>query len=237
MYRDGVVVPGTTRCELQPCTAGACCDMAENRWTVQTTELGEWAVGSEPCTNAVTSELRLWRITAFPVATNRFKNLMASGTLSLPGPGSLGEQLDVVDQGMVSVSSTARRERTISGWAAGGVRGRMPGGAYDPITRTGWKVVKDKRWVWVGPKVGGPGGIRKLVLRDRSNQLPGGLKFSVKASDSSYFTTGPTGHTPIEMIPALVLPDSGRCIEGRYPETYPARPSCWYRSGADFRCG
>lgn len=51
----GAVVPGTTKCELQPCTAAACCERAANTWSVEVSEFSEWAVGLERCTEVAAS--------------------------------------------------------------------------------------------------------------------------------------------------------------------------------------
>jgi hypothetical protein len=94
----------------------------------------------------------------------------------------------------------------------------VPGGAYDPVTRVGWKL-KQGVWRWYGPKVGAPGGIRKIVLRDRSDKAPGLVKFSVVGEGGTYnplirYYGGYYGtYSVVWLDPALVLPDSGQCFE------------------------
>ncbi len=96
----------------------------------------------------------------------------------------------------------------------------LPGGAYDPLLKTGWKTNKTAtRWTYVGPKIGAPGKITKVVLSDRSAKAPGLVTFEVTGKDGDY-AVGP------QVVASLELPATGGCFEATFPATPPAKPSC-----------
>src|SRR5262249_3994690 len=144
----------------------------------------EWAVGTEPCSETGTPKFLLTKL-APPGGDD---GLVFSGSLTLPGPGSVADQLDVVDHGivlrLVDGGAVVRPTPEVDPVA---LEVEVPGGAYDSLTKTGWKVSKAKRWTWFGPKIGSPAGIRKVQLRDVGN-LSGSVRFSVKGYGGSYFT-------------------------------------------------
>lgn len=82
----------------------------------------------------------------------------------------------------------------------------IPAGAYDKVTKTGWKVNgKRTAWTWLHPKDGAPGGLVKasVVLRK------GKLVVVVKGSAGSYVTTPPVAF-------AIVLPGNGACARADF---------------------
>jgi hypothetical protein len=96
----------------------------------------------------------------------------------------------------------------------------LPGGAYDPVGKTGWKVNKPgTAWTYVGPKTGAVGGITKVVLSDKSRKTPGLVAFSVVGKAGSYAVG-------VEVVAGLVLPGPAACFEATFPATPPAKPSC-----------
>jgi PKD repeat protein len=96
----------------------------------------------------------------------------------------------------------------------------LPGGAYDPVAKVGWQVNKTgTRWTYVGPKVGGPGAITKVVLTDKSAKTPGVVTFAVTGKDGAY-------GLGTAAVASLVLPSTGACFEAGFPATPPAKPSC-----------
>jgi hypothetical protein len=218
VYRNGAVIPGTTTCQSQTCTAAACCNMAANTWSVQVTQFSEWAVGSEPCVGVDTAKLILRKVLS-PAGDDK---LTFIGTLTLPGPGTIEEQLDVLNNGAVV--------RLVDGDTVV-LDVEIPAGAYDTGTGTGWKVNSaNTKWIYFAPSAGRPGGIKRLKLFDKSSAVPGLVKFIAKGTAGAY--AAGTG-----VDPALVLPDSARCFEATYPQTYPATPSCLETGGgATIKC-
>jgi hypothetical protein len=218
VYRNGVVVPGTTTCDAQPCTAAACCSMAANTWTLQISTFSEWALGGTPCVEAETSKLTLRKVLP-PTGDDK---LTFVGTLTLPGPGSIETQLDVVNDGVVV--------RLVDGDVVV-LDTEIPGGEYDAGTETGWKVNGlHTAWIYFAPPTGGPGGIKKLKLLDQTANTPGLVKVVVKGSGGAYAAGA-------AVDAALVLPDSGQCFAATYPAVFPLTPSCIATGGgATIRC-
>jgi hypothetical protein len=212
VYRNGAVVPGTTTCESQPCTAAACCDMVANTWSVEVAQFSEWAVGTAPCLEVEAAKLTLTKLLA-PAGDDK---LGFKGTL--PGPGTVAAQLNVVTDGLVVRLVDAD---TVV------LDAEVPGGAYDAGTGVGWKVNgAGTTWTYMGT----PPGITKVTLQDKSATAPGLVKFVVKGRDGAY-----TAGTDVD--PALVLPEGGPCFETTYPAAYPLTPSCVAAGGgATIKC-
>ena len=77
------------------------------------------------------------------------------------------------------------------------------------MAKVGWKANKtNTKWTYVGPKVGAPGGITKVILQDKTTAAPGLVKFAVKGAAGTY-----AAGTNVD--PALVLPERGHCFEAR----------------------
>lgn len=96
----------------------------------------------------------------------------------------------------------------------------IPGGAYDPVTKTGWKVNRSAtQWTFVGPMTGAPDGITKVVVSDHSARTPGVWTFAV---------TGKHGNYAIgtDVAADLVLPGDGGCFAAIFSAVPPAHPSC-----------
>lgn len=212
VYRNGVQVPGTTTCANQTCSAGACCSAAFNTWTLQVSQFSEWAVGLPPCAAVQESKLTLSKM----LPPGGDDKLGFKGTFTLPGPGTVANQLGVVSNGIMV--------RLVDGDTVV-LDAEVPGGAYDVATKVGWQVnATATKWTYKGPKTGGPGGIMKVALQDKSAGSPGLVKFAVKGGEGT-FTAGP------DVDPAIVLPETGQCFEATYTATYPATPSCVTASG------
>jgi hypothetical protein len=96
----------------------------------------------------------------------------------------------------------------------------VPGGAYDLLGKTGWKVNKaGTNWTYVGPKTGAAGGITKVVLSDKSAKTPGLVTFAIVGKEGSY-AVGP------QVEAYVVLPGINACFGATFPATPPAKPSC-----------
>jgi parallel beta-helix repeat protein len=71
----------------------------------------------------------------------------------------------------------------------------IAGGAYDPVTKVGWRTsATGKRWRYID-KSGSPmNGIRSVVIKDLSNRQPGLIDFSITGRRGSY-TVAPDAET------------------------------------------
>lgn len=95
----------------------------------------------------------------------------------------------------------------------------IPPGAYDPVSKTGWKVNKrGNQWTWIAPKAGAPAALTKAVVA-ASRKVAGLVTFQVVGKHGSY-------EADTSLVAALELPGPGRCFEARFPATPPAKPSC-----------
>jgi hypothetical protein len=71
----------------------------------------------------------------------------------------------------------------------------VPGGAYDPVTKTGWKanrLVPPTSWKYVNKSVSPPGGIGKVLITDKSTRMPGLLKFVVTGKKIALASQAPS---------------------------------------------
>jgi hypothetical protein len=106
----------------------------------------------------------------------------------------------------------------------------IPGGTFDPATKTGWKVNKAGNvWSWSGPA--GVAGITKVLVKV-SAKTPGLVKFVVAGKDGS-FATAP-GNLPLAAT--FTLDSDGQCGEATFPGPLPA-PSCAFNpKGSKVTC-
>jgi parallel beta-helix repeat protein len=78
----------------------------------------------------------------------------------------------------------------------------LPGGAYDPVTRVGWKVASGgTRWRYVNRSATPPGGITTLALKDRSRRQPGLIRVKLRGKRGAY----PVDATALPLTGALIL--------------------------------
>jgi hypothetical protein len=192
--------------------------MAANTWTVQVSQFSEWAVGTAPCIAVESSKLILRKV----LPPSGDDKLTFIGMLTLPGPGTVADQLDVVNDGAVV--------HLIDGDTVV-LDAEIPAGAYDTGTGTGWKANgTNTKWTYIAPSTGGPGGIKRLKLLDKSATAPGLVKFIAKGTAGTYAAG-------VGVDPALMLPDAGQCYEATYPQAYPMTPSCTATGGgATIKC-
>ena len=61
----------------------------------------------------------------------------------------------------------------------------VPGGAFDPVTKIGWKA-SPGTWKYSNRSDGAPAGITAITIKDLSKRTPGLLRFSVKGRRGSY---------------------------------------------------
>lgn len=63
----------------------------------------------------------------------------------------------------------------------------IPGGAYDPLTKSGWRVSSTgKRWRYIDKRATPPGGITAVTIKDLSSRQPGLIDFKVKGRRGDY---------------------------------------------------
>jgi hypothetical protein len=100
----------------------------------------------------------------------------------------------------------------------------IPGGAFDTNTLQGWITI-GPRWIFLH-KGKGVSGIRKVVIKDRSNHSPGLLKFSISAKKASYSVL--PGDLPVKALLVLDPPTatSGQCGRATFPGPAPTFPAC-----------
>jgi hypothetical protein len=99
------------------------------------------------------------------------------------------------------------------------------GGAYDALTRTGWKVNGSQTsWTYKNPGTR-PDGIIQVGVKT-SASLPGLVKLKAKGKNSTY--TVATANLPLQATFILDPPTAatGECVEWIFPATFPAKPSC-----------
>jgi hypothetical protein len=88
----------------------------------------------------------------------------------------------------------------------------VPGGAYDPKTRIGWrKAASGLQWRYVHRGASPPGGITGVVVRDRSSQQPGLVRFRVRGTRAALAI--PPAKLPLGAMLVLDAPtaETGQC--------------------------
>src|SRR5262249_1146023 len=92
----------------------------------------------------------------------------------------------------------------------------IPGGAYDSLTKTGWKVnAVHTSWTYKSPGTG-TDGIDKVGVKVDPN-VPGAIKFGVKGKNGSYPLAAidlPVTATLVLDVPTAI---GGQCVEERFP--------------------
>ena len=113
----------------------------------------------------------------------------------------------------------------------------IPGGDYNPGTRTGWRANRaGTAWTYIGPGTT-TDGIQKVSVKLAPKSVEGGVKFKVKGKDGTY----PVAQADVPVTGTLVLDPpaatTGQCIEASFPATPPASPSCRLgKNGSVLKC-
>ncbi len=106
--------------------------------------------------------------------------LTLRGRITAPAP--FDPALDPVETGVAIVVEKASGERLVDV--------SIPGGAYDPVLRAGWKPLRSRAgWRYVDRRRSPPGDIYDVVIHDLSRHTPGGLHFRAKARRGAYSLT------------------------------------------------
>ncbi|MCC6847359.1 MAG: hypothetical protein IT294_02570 [Deltaproteobacteria bacterium] len=170
------------------CATGAGCSRTLNQWSFHVVSFSELAiVGSPPplCATFGKPKLRLGKM----LAPGGDDTLAFAGVLPAP-PIALDADVAGVafrlDDGVGSVVDVT-----------------LPPGAYDKVTKTGWKVDKKRTtWRWSHPKAGAPSGIVKATLAVHARHAT--LAVSVKGAAGTFAATAP-------VVVTLDLPATGTC--------------------------
>lgn len=88
----------------------------------------------------------------------------------------------------------------------------VPGGAFDPATKTGWKTSRQGRsWTYVDGSDAPPAGIAQVVIRDLSKKQPGLVQFRVVGRRGAYAVEG--ANLPLSGLLSLDPPtaETGQC--------------------------
>jgi parallel beta-helix repeat protein len=94
----------------------------------------------------------------------------------------------------------------------------LPGGGYDRDTRVGWKTARrGNKWTYVNRSAAPPGGIARVVVRDRSSRSPGLVQFVARGVDGSYAVD--EANLPLTGLVALQPPavESAQCALATFP--------------------
>ncbi len=117
--------------------------------------------------------------------------------------------LDPVETGVGVAVTTAAGTRLVDTL--------VPGGAWDPTTRVGWRVRPDGTgWKYRNRSDSAPGDVRAVTLRDRSRREPGVLQFEVVATGGSYPLVA--GDLPLDAMFTVDPPtaEAGQCADVRF---------------------
>jgi hypothetical protein len=128
--------------------------------------------------------------------------LAVKGRITLAHPFS--PALDPVTTGIAVVVTNAGGTRIVDTV--------VPGGAYDPVARNGWKASAGRGvWTYTNRAAGETGGVTRVSVKDLSRKTPGLVQFSVKMKGGAY-AIAPTD-LPLEALVALDPPtaETGQC--------------------------
>lgn len=190
LFRNGVAITGQcSEAAHQPATCTtACCDPTANTWTMAVATFSEYALDAAPCASFEKPKLTLGKL------------LAPAGDDTLTFTGSLVAPVAAPDPDVHGLTITIDDANGIFSQVT------IPAGAYDKVTKTGWKVNKKRTaWTWLHPKDGAPGGLVKASIVLRKGRLVVGVKGNV----GSYAATPPVAF-------ALVLPGNGVCARADF---------------------
>lgn len=203
IWHDGVAISGY--CSDPQHTTGtcttSCCEPAANRWTFQVSSFSELTLGLLPCADLVRARLTL-------------------GELQKPGESTLSLKGDV----QMSASDLSRLDPLVDGLriSVGGTAGAavelaVPGGAYDKIGRSGWKVNRARTsWTYTDARRTPPSpwsGVTKVVVK-RSTRVQGLVSIGVKGKKGSFPTVLPLT-AEVGLVPGACFDATPTCIPNR----------------------
>lgn len=172
----------------------------------------------DPCTNGVPAtkhKLILAKLLT-PAADDR---LNFKGSAVIPLTPTLNPSANGVRLLLIGDDGTSILDVTI------------PSGAYDPVTKTGWRSNgAQTAWNYKGPGTSTQG-IQKVSVKLAPRSVTGGVKFKVKGKNGLYPVTAP--NVPVDATLVLDPPSAttGQCIQAVFPATPPAKPSCALTAG------
>jgi virginiamycin B lyase len=111
----------------------------------------------------------------------------------------------------------------------------VPSGAYDAISKTGWKRnAAQSVWTYKGPGTA-TAGIRKVRVKT-DPQIQGGIKFRITGKSGSYPLTASDVPVAATLILDVASPTTEQCVEVRFPATPPTSPSCTLVDDTTLKC-
>jgi hypothetical protein len=168
----------------------------------------------EPCAPATKQKLTVSRL----LAPSGDERLTLKGQATLSSTTGLDPAADGVRVVVEDADDAVVLDATISG------------GAYDPVSRIGWKIgAGGTSWTYRNPG-SHPQGIRMVGVKVPSS-TPLLVKFKVKGQNGSY----PVGTLPLRAT-LVLAPPVERCIAATWPATPPLSPSCQSSNAATVRC-
>jgi hypothetical protein len=177
----------------------------------------------DPCTNVVptTQDKAKLTLTKLLAPTGDEKVTFKGFFLSMP----TSPTIDPVANGL--------RFLITDSTGATPVDATLPGGAYDPVSKAGWKVNgAGTAWTYknTGKIVPLVDGIQKAQLKTIPS-TPGKYKFSVKGKNGTYAIN--TANLPLVGTIVIDVPyaATGQCGEAQFTATPPAKPSCVLAGG------
>ena len=134
--------------------------------------------------------------------------LFFQGQVTVPHPFS--PALDPVAAGVGIVITDSASARLIDRL--------VPGGAFDPVTRVGWKAAPSRgTWKYVNRSPDAPAGIASVTIRDLSRKAPGLVQFSVRGWRGAY--AADPAKLPLTGLFVLDPPtaETGQCGQAAFP--------------------
>ena len=107
----------------------------------------------------------------------------------------------------------------------------IPGGAYSPANKAGWKVNGSGTAGSTATRTSPVNGMYKAQLKAYSS-TPGKYKFGVKGKNGNYVVN--TANLPLKGTLVIDVPyaETGQCGEATFPATPPTKPNCSLRAAA-----
>ena len=166
----------------------------------------------DPCTNGAQATAKL--------TMTKLASATGTPTLKLTGRATLASPA------VLDPRTTGVRVVITDAFGATIVDAPVPGGSYDPTTKTGWKVNGNAtKWTYGNPA--GSSGITKVVFRDQSAKTPGGVAFAIAGKHSGWHVDDAPGVATLVLDAASGA--NGRCADAPFPGPPPA-PSCTFNA-------
>lgn len=219
IWRNGA--PYTERCADQVCSATLCCDPATNTWTIAVSQFSEYVMGGGACQAAAKAKVVIAKLDT-PSSDD---TLTLSGEATLPFP--FVPALAPPTSGIRVLIDGASGRRLLDA--------RIPGGAYDTASKTGWKTgPKAASWTYKNPS--GIAGVGTVSLK-RDPKLPGKVKYKVGGKTGSYAVQAQDLPLTTRVVLDPQTETGGQCGQATFPGPARPLPTCSFnKSGSTLTC-